>query len=194
MEPISLRTERLLLRPLTPADIPAVHAACQDPEIPRYTPVPSPYTHEDARVYIEETCPRYWREDTAYTFGVFTRDDNRLTGVMCLVRLQLEAPERQAEIGYWTAREARGHGYTVEAAREAARWAFEDLGVERLEWVAQAGNEPSRQVALRLGFRMEGLVRALIVHGGVRHDAWRAALLPGDLGLPSKTPYVPYAG
>ncbi|MEV6779228.1 GNAT family N-acetyltransferase [Streptomyces syringium] len=193
MEPINLTTERLVLRPFSPADRDAVHAACQDPEIPRYTSVPSPYTVEDARTFIEETAPDGWRDDSMYTFGLFTREDGRLAGSMCLVRLaQLRTPERQAELGYWTAKEQRGRGYTTEAAREVIRWAFEELGVERLEWYAEAGNEGSRGVALKTGFTMEGTMRSKIVYNGTRRDAWVGSLLPSDLGLPSQAPYLPF--
>ncbi|MEU5049793.1 GNAT family N-acetyltransferase [Streptomyces sp. NPDC021096] len=193
MEPVRLTTERLVLRPFTSADVLAVHAACQDPDIPRYTGVPSPYTPEDARVFVEEACPRDWAEDSTYTFGVFTRDGERLAGSMSLVRLaQLRAPERQAELGYWTAKEQRGRGYTVEAAHEVIRWAFEDLGVERLEWYAEAGNEASRGVALKAGFRMEGTLRSKIPYNGTRRDAWIGSLLPSDLGMPTRAPYLPF--
>ncbi|SPE52826.1 putative ribosomal N-acetyltransferase YdaF [Streptomyces netropsis] len=193
MEPINLTTERLVLRPFSPADREAVHAACQDPDIPRYTSVPSPYTVDDARVFIEETAPDGWRDDSMYTFGLFTREDDRLVGSMGLVRLgQLRTPERQAELGYWTAKEQRGRGYTAEAAREVIRWAFEELGVERLEWYAEAGNEGSRGVALKTGFTMEGTMRSKIVYNGTRRDAWVGSLLPSDLGLPSQAPYLPF--
>ncbi|MBB5122652.1 acetyltransferase [Streptomyces eurocidicus] len=195
MEPITLTTERLVLRPLTPPDADAVHAACQDPEIPRWTEVPSPYTREDAREYIEETCPNGWRDDSLYNFGTFTRDGGRLVGSIALLRLALlRAPERQAEIGYWTAKEARGHGYTAEAGAAVARWAFGDLGVERLLWVAETGNEGSRAVARKLGFTMEGTLRSALLRGGTRRDAWAGALLPSDLGLPQRTPYLPFSG
>ncbi|MEV4439303.1 GNAT family N-acetyltransferase [Streptomyces sp. NPDC049577] len=193
MEPTELRTERLLLRPFTSADIPAVHAACQDPDIPRYTEVPTPYTAEDARVFIEEVCPAGWREDSLYNFGVFTRDGGSLVGSMGLLRLaQLRTPERQAELGYWTAKEQRRRGYTAEAAREVSRWAFEELGAERLEWIAEAGNEGSHAVAVKAGFRMEGTLRSKILRNGTRRDAWLGSLLPSDLGLPGETAYVPY--
>jgi hypothetical protein len=46
-------------------------------------------------------------------------------------------------------------------------------------------------VALAAGFRMEGVDRARIVHNGTRRDAWRAAVLPSDWGLPQATPYLP---
>ncbi|MFE7119409.1 GNAT family N-acetyltransferase [Streptomyces sp. NPDC057654] len=193
MEPVTLTTDRLILRPLTDADAEAVHAACQDPEISRWSSVPSPYTSEDAENYVGRTVPTGWQDDSLYTFGTFAAGDGALVGVVCLVRLaQLAAPEHQAEIGYWTAKEQRGRGYTVEAVREVVRWAFADLGVERLEWHAEAGNEGSRAVALKAGFQMEGTMRSKSVYAGTRRDEWVASLLPSDLGRPTETPYLPY--
>ena len=194
MEPITLTTARLLLRPLIPADADAVHAACQDPEIPRWTTVPSPYTHENAVDFTGRICPGGWRDDSLYNFGVFTPDDGALVGCMGLVRLAgaLPAPDHQAELGYWTAKEQRGKGYTAEAGRAVCAWAFESLGAERVEWYAEAGNEGSRAVALKIGFRMEGTIRSKIVHQGSRRDAWAGSLLPSDWGLAGRTPYSPY--
>jgi RimJ/RimL family protein N-acetyltransferase len=192
MEPVTLATDRLLLRPLEPGDAEAVRHACQDPQIPRWTTVPSPYTEDDARQWIEVASPRGWRADTGYNFGVFTRDGGHLVGSMGLVRLELTPPARQAELGYWTAKEQRGRGYTAEAGRAVCRWALTDLGVERLEWYAEAGNTASRAVALRIGFRMEGLMRSRLVHDGTRRDLWSAALLPSDWNLPHPTPYLPH--
>lgn len=191
MEPITLSTERLLLRPFEGRDADALFAACQDPEIPRWIAVPDPYEREDAEEFVQHANPAGWRDDTMYNFGVFTRQGS-LVGSMGLVRLaQLRTAERQAELGFWTAKEQRGKGYTVEAAHAVIDWAFSGLGLERMEWVATAGNEPSRAVALRLGFVMEGLQRARIVHRGVRRDAWIGALLPSDWGRRTETPYLP---
>ncbi|MFR9673911.1 GNAT family N-acetyltransferase [Streptomyces sp. TR06-5] len=192
METVRLATERLELRPFRSADVDDVAAACQDPEIARWIPIPVPYGREDALEFVERISPGGWREDTMYNFGVFTRDTRSLVGSMGLVRLaELRAPTHQAEIGFWTAKPQRRKGYTEEAARAVIRWAFEDLGVERLEWVATAGNTASRAVAEKLGFVMEGLQRAKIVHRGVRRDAWHGALLPTDWDRSLHTPYLP---
>ncbi|MFG1805816.1 GNAT family N-acetyltransferase [Streptomyces sp. NPDC049040] len=194
MQPITLTTGRLLLRALESSDVDAVQAACQDPDIPRWTTVPSPYTRAHAADFVERISVEGWRDDTLYNFGVFTRENGVLVGSMGLVRLaQLPAPGRQAELGYWTAKEQRGKGYTAEAGRAVCDWAFAALGVERLEWFAEAGNEGSRAVALRIGFVMEGTVRAKIVQHGTRRDAWSASLLPSDLGRESATAYLPHA-
>ncbi|MGW3273055.1 GNAT family N-acetyltransferase [Streptomyces kronopolitis] len=208
MKPVTLTTERLVLRPFEPSDAPAVHAACQEPDIPRWTSVPSPYGVEDAERFVGTVVPECWRDDTTYNFAVVSRADGSLVGAMGLVRLaRLRTPERQAELGYWTAKEHRGRGYTVEAARAVLRWAFRDLGVERMEWHAEAGNEGSRAVARRLGFHMEGTLRAQLVREGIRRDVWIGSLLPSDppggpgapgaageagAGRPDATPYLPY--
>ncbi|MER0480266.1 GNAT family N-acetyltransferase [Streptomyces sp. Edi2] len=219
MKPVTLATERLVLRPFEPSDAPAVHAACQEPDIPRWTGVPSPYGIEDAEHFVGTVVPEGWRDDTTYHFAVVSRVDGSLVGAMGLVRLaRLHTPERQAELGYWTAKGHRGRGRTVEAARAVVRWGFDDLGVERLEWHAEAGNEGSRAVARKLGFHMEGTLRAKTVREGTRRDVWIGSLLPSDLagepGLavesdlagesasagragtrrPDTTPYLPYPG
>jgi len=191
MDPVTLTTDRLLLRPLDPSDVDAVHAGCQDPEIPRWTPVPSPYLREHAEDFVREASANGWRDDTMYNFGVFTHEGT-LVSSMGLVHLaSLYTVGRQAELGYWTAKEQRGRGYTVEAARAVIGWAFDGLGVERLDWVAEAGNVPSRAVAQRLGFTMEGTLRGKIVHRGTRRDAWIGSLLPSDWRRTSATPYLP---
>jgi RimJ/RimL family protein N-acetyltransferase len=200
MEPVTLTTERLVLRPFRPTDAPAVHAACQDPDILRWTAVPAPYARAHAEDFVRRTCPEGWRNDSTYNFALVTKGgtkdgpkgEDQLVGAMGLVRLaQLHGPEHQAELGYWTVREHRRRGYTGEAARAVAAWAFTELGVERLEWSTEAGNEASRAVALAVGFRMEGMDRARIIREGTRRDVWRGALLPSDWGLPSATPYLP---
>ncbi|WP_432014341.1 GNAT family N-acetyltransferase [Streptomyces sp. HD1123-B1] len=193
MEPVTLTTERLVLRPFRSSDAGAVFAACQDPDIQRWTPVPSPYERGHAEEFTGRTAPDNWRDDAAYDFAVLTKGDGVLVGAMALVRLErLYGPERQAELGYWTVPGHRRRGYTGEAARAVIEWAFTTLGVERLEWCCEAGNEGSRAVALAAGFRMEGTDRARIVHRGTRRDAWRGALLPSDWRLPSATPYLPH--
>ncbi|MGY1436085.1 GNAT family N-acetyltransferase [Streptomyces reniochalinae] len=191
MEPITLRTERLLLRPFERGDAEAVAAACDDPDIQRYVPVPEPYTLADAEEFVTVTNPAGWRDDTMYNFGVFTHD-GQLVGSMGLVGVTLlRTAERRAELGFWTARGHRRRGCAAEAGRAVAEWAFTSLGVERLEWVAQADNAGSRAVAQRIGFVEEGVQRARIVHRGTRRDARTAALLPSDWGLPLDTPYLP---
>ncbi|WP_326796195.1 GNAT family N-acetyltransferase [Streptomyces sp. NBC_01808] len=192
MEPVTLDTDRLLLRPMEAGDIDAVLAACQDPDVQRWTRVPSPYGRGHAEDFVLKVSPAGWREDTMYNFGVFTRDGGALVGSMGLVGFTPSRhAERVAELGYWTAPGQRRRGYTAEAVAAVVRWAFTEVGIDRVEWFAEVGNEPSRAVALRAGFTMEGTLRSWFVNHGTRRDAWVASLLPSDLGLVSRLPYLP---
>ncbi|MCM2413763.1 GNAT family N-acetyltransferase [Streptomyces sp. RKAG290] len=188
MEPITLTTDRLLLRPFTPGDADQVYAACQDPDIQRWTIVPSPYSRADADLFTRQLSPRGWQDDSMYNFAVVLSEGGALTGALGINRRSLPGTY---EVGFWTARGHRGRGYMTEAVRCAARWTFTALSGDRLEWRAETGNVPSRAVALRAGFRMEGDQRSGLLNKGVRRDTWTGALLPSDLGLPGTSAYVP---
>ncbi|MFI1930905.1 GNAT family N-acetyltransferase [Streptomyces sp. NPDC020330] len=188
MEPITLTTERLLLRPFGPQDTYPVHAACQDPDIQRWTVIPSPYRLTDAEVFTTKLCPAGWQDDSSYGFALVLRETGALVGALGIDR---RSRPGTYEVGYWSAKEHRGRGYVTEAVLGSARWAFSSLGADRLEWRAEIGNLASRAVVLRAGFRPEGDQRSGLLNKGVRRDAWTAALLPSDLGLAGAHPYVP---
>ncbi|WP_079427453.1 GNAT family N-acetyltransferase [Streptomyces katrae] len=187
MEPLTLSTARLTLRPFAPSDAEEVHAACQDPEIQRWTVVPSPYERAHAEEWVNEFSPASWREDRAYTFAVRLGEDGPL---VASVGVHVRGPGAY-EIGYWTAKEHRGRGYMTEAVDGVARWLFTEVGAGRLEWRAAVGNAPSRAVAEKAGFRVEGTLRAALDIRGTLRDCWVGGLLPSDLGLPCRLPYLP---
>ncbi|WP_395295974.1 GNAT family N-acetyltransferase [Kitasatospora hibisci] len=177
--PVTLTTERLVLRAPQESDVDAIHQACQDEEIQRWTVVPVPYRREDAEFFVHDLAANGWRTGDAPVWCVFERESGALVGAQGLTR----NPGRTgtAEIGWWATKEHRGRGYTVEAARAVARYGLTELGLRRLEWVAYVGNEPSRAVAGKVGFRMEGTLRSYAEQRGRFHDAWIGALLATDL-------------
>ncbi|MEU0949729.1 GNAT family N-acetyltransferase [Streptomyces canus] len=189
MEPVTLTTDRLLLRPPTPQDTETVLAAVQDPDILRWTTIPSPYLVEHAQSFTEQLAPAGWANDTMFTWGLFLPEGEDLVGMLGLTMRSAGT----AEIGYWATKEHRGNGYVTEAVRAASRWAFTELSIDRVEWRAEVGNQPSLAVAERAGFVVEGVLRSGIAHQGVRRDCWVGALLPSDLGLPSTLQYLPQA-
>jgi RimJ/RimL family protein N-acetyltransferase len=88
------------------------------------------------------------------------------------------------EIGCWLEPDAVGRGLVTRAARVLIDWAVLERGMHRVEWFASSRNEPSLNVARRLGMRRDGVLRESHPHGGVRHDIeiwsvlapeWRAA-------------------
>ncbi|HEV7756174.1 MAG TPA: GNAT family protein, partial [Mycobacteriales bacterium] len=86
------------------------------------------------------------------------------------------------ELGFWVAQGARGRGVAAQASAALARWCFGALGVARLQWLAEVGNEASRRAAERAGFTVEGVLRdRVLARDGSRADAWIGSLLPRDL-------------
>ena len=176
---VALRTERLILRPWSEADIDAITEACQDPLTQEYVPLPVPYLRATAEAFVRETAPNGRAAGTDVVFGVFLVETGEVLAAVGLHRIKdLGAGHGgSGEIGYWTAPGARGRGYMTEAVREVCRWGFEELELARLEWNAIAGNEGSWRVAQKAGFTREGTLRAWLVQRGVRKDAWIGSLL-----------------
>jgi RimJ/RimL family protein N-acetyltransferase len=180
MEPVEISAGSLHLRPFTESDADRAFAICQDPEIQRWTQVPSPYTAADAYEFVSRVVPIGW---TTGTEAIFAVCDSTTGEVLASIGLHLDrgGDEHMAEIGYLCAAEARGRGVTTTGVAAVCRWGFEALGIGRIEWLAEVGNVASRRVAEKVGFVMEGTLRARLLHRGERKDAWVAGLLPGDL-------------
>src|SRR3954447_18264602 len=184
-----LTTPRLLLRPIGPADVDAVYAACQDPQIQRWTTVPSPYLREHAEQFACDYAPKAWAAGDAALFGVTDIGNGEL---LASVGLHFDRGRDAgiAEIGYWAAAGARGRGVATEAVAAVCAWGFTTCGVQRLEWYAEVGNAASRRVAEKVGFSIEGTLRQYLLRpDGVRVDAW-AAHCSGPRRSPPGSPYA----
>ncbi|GAA1945718.1 GNAT family protein [Microbacterium deminutum] len=186
MAPVTLRTDRTVLSIPTEADLDAITEAAQDPEVPRWTTLPSPYARADAEQFVGKVA-EWWDAETDLVWGI--RVDGRWVGALGLHRVQRGG---SAEIGYWMALPARGKGYLTEAARAAIDFAFDPGGLDlkRLEWRAVVGNVPSARAAHALGFRYEGLVRQGLSGPRGRDDGWIAGLLSTDDRMPQPWPVV----
>ncbi|MFC7544766.1 GNAT family N-acetyltransferase [Plantactinospora sp. GCM10030261] len=182
MESPELVEDGLLLRPWKASDADAVHRACQDPEIQRWTTVPAPYLPEHAVQFVTERAPKQWTDGTGAPFAACDATTGELLASCGLVTLT--PGEATGEIGYWTAPWARGRGVAVRATRAVARWAFAERGLHRLVWQAEVGNHASRLVALRAGFRVEGQLRLAHPHPRGGRDAWVGSLLPDEVPPP----------
>jgi RimJ/RimL family protein N-acetyltransferase len=154
-------------------DLAAVVLHARDPEMVRWTRVPSPYVTRDAEDFLA-TMAAGWLRGSGYGFAVEV--DGGYAGALDL-RPQ---GDDGAEVGYALAPWARGRGVMSRALRLALTWGFDVLGLEVVHWQAQVGNWASRRVAWAVGFRVEGTVRRLLAHRERRVDAWVGSLCRGD--------------
>lgn len=137
------------LRPRRREDADAIVAACQDPEIPRWTRVPSPYT----RAHAEE----WLADDDPHTASLLAVDaDGRLLGSFSVMHIDRE--RGYGEIGYWVAAEARRRGVATRAVLLLRDWAVSE-GLRELEILVAPENAASAGVAARAGFTRTGEMR-----------------------------------
>jgi len=166
------------LRPWNRRDIAAVTAACQDPEIPRWTVVPHNYNERHARDFINGTAADV-AAGRELALAIVDQSD-RVLGALGLSNF--DWLDLKGEIGYWMAAEFRGRGIGARATRLLAVWALTELRLERLELLANPKNEASLRLAERAGFTREGTLRRYRRRHGVREDLVMFSMLAEDLG------------
>jgi RimJ/RimL family protein N-acetyltransferase len=166
------------LRLLAEADLPALTEAVQDPEIPRWTRIGSPYGERDAAEWY--ATQREKRELGAMlNLVIADAADDRMLGSVGIV--EVDWAERRCELGYWTAAGERRRGVMARSVRLLAAWIFDELEIDRISILAEAGNEASRRVAERTGFTFEGVLRSYTEIKGRRRDMAMYSLLRGEL-------------
>lgn len=146
----TLKTERLLLRAFSPEDASAVQAHCGNWNIARMlTRVRHPYTRDLAESWIASHAED-WRSGAEITFCIEL--DGEAVGAVGLRRTE----GRAYEIGYWLGEPFWGKGIVTEAARGAIRFAFEELGADKLTSGHFLDNPASGRVLEKCGFRYTG--------------------------------------
>lgn len=174
-EPPTLTGARVVLRTWRADDADAVYEACQDADIQRWTTVPVPYLHEHAVGFVGDHVPGEWAARRGAPLCIAAPADDRVLGAVGLVRV--DERDLIGEIGYWIAPWARGQGVATEAVALVAGWAYDELGLARLELLIDPDNTASRSVADRAGFLLEGTLRSRAVIRGDRRDMAIYALI-----------------
>ncbi|WBB64054.1 GNAT family N-acetyltransferase [Streptomyces sp. WMMC500] len=140
-----IETERLLLRPLTAADVEAFVALHADERVNRFV---GAYTREQARERLV-AIERQWAERGHGLCAVELKPSGEFIG---RVGLNYWAELDEVELGWTLAAEFWGHGYATEAARACLDWGFATLAEEYFISLIRPANTPSVRVAERLGF------------------------------------------
>ena len=171
----TLRTERLVLRPYTLEDAPAVQRLAGAYEVALNTlAIPHPYPDGLAEQWIS-THQAELDEGRGVTFAI---DDGRLVGSIGLIH----KADAIGEIGYWIGVPFWGRGYASEAARAVVRYGFGELGLERVFAQHFTRNPASGRVLVNAGMRYEGTLRRHLKKWDEYVDLACYGILRGDHG------------
>ena len=183
-EPI--RTERLLLRPLRPADADALHRLVNDWAVVRnLARLPFPYPRPLADEWIESTR-RQIEAETGYHLAITGQEEG--SELLGCIGLRLDLAPGAGSLGYWVGRRFWGHGVASEAVTRFARWALANLDLDRIEAHVAQDNPASAAVLRRAGFRESGRGEASFLARGGKHPVLDFQATRDDLSPPAEAP------
>ena len=149
MKQPDLVTERLLLRGFQLTDATEVQALAGNYNVSKPTlNIPYPYQPGMAEEWISGH-EQGWRTRSNPVYAITLRTKNQLVGAISL----MNADDSQAEMGYWIGEPYWGMGYCTEAATELIRWAFSELGLDRIVAEHLVTNPASGKVMQKVGMQ-----------------------------------------
>lgn len=141
-----LETKRLILRPWCEDDAEELYKYASDPEVGPPAGWPPHTSVENSREIIRTVL------SASETYAVCLKEDGKPIGSIGFHRNDLAEDDDEYELSYWIGKPFWGRGLIPEASREMLRYAFEDLGMNRIWCGYYDGNEKSRRVQKKLGF------------------------------------------
>lgn len=172
----ALRTDRLVLRPLTEVDVPALFAIHADPLAMRYWSAPlwqdAQRGHDMVARDLDPALTDHLR------LGIELAQSGSLVGTCTLFGISAQC--RRAELGYMLSSAVWGRGLMHEALRGFLGHAFAELDLHRVEADTDPRNERSMRLLERLGFVREGYFRERWIVGDEVSDSAMYGLLRRD--------------
>ncbi len=126
------------------------------------------------RVYNQEL-----RQGTSYSFLIFRREDHALLGGVTLSNIR-RGVAQSGSLGYWIGQPFTRQGYMTEALNGTIGFAFDELGLHRIEAACLPSNHASRAVLEKVGFAEEGFAREYLRINGTWQDHRLFAMLKND--------------
>ena len=183
-EGVRIHEGEIELRPLTVGDARALFTLidADRARLGRWLPwVEDTRTERDSARFIANAADER-RRRRSLVLGLRVRAE--LVGTVGLH--YVEWFDSSAEVGYWIAARAEGRGYVTRATRALLEFAFGVAGLNRIVLRCAVGNERSRCLAGRLGFREEGVMREAHCVGGQFLDQHLYALLRREFTMPGE--------
>jgi len=175
----TFESERLYLRALEPEDHRTTHAWRQDPGYQAGVLSPKRMISlETEKRWIERAIAEH-EEGKALRFAIVIKQSGSFVGLIYLTGI--DHMHKRARFGSWIGeKEHRGKGYVTEARHLLARYAFEELGLRRIEAHILASNSPSIRSVEKFGYEKEGVLRSHTYKNGKANDVIVFSLLRED--------------
>lgn len=185
-----LNTPRLRLRRLVPDDLDDVFAYASDPEVAQYVTWNAHTSIEDSQSFLQWAVGLYATAQVA-PWGIYHKADRRMIGTCGFA--WWNPRHARAEIAYAIARPYWNQGLTTEAVREAVRFGFERMDLNRIEARCMPENAASERVMQKVGMTFEGVLRQQMYVKG-RYDSLKLYSILKEEWLAQQTTAAPANG
>lgn len=151
-----LNTKRLHLRKMQVSDAPSLFKIWSDPDVTKFMNISS-FTHETQAKEMIELLESLAQANKAIRFSMFEMKTREIIGTCGFNSIDFE--NSKAEIGYDIAKAYWGMGYAPEGIKALLYYAFQNLGLNRIEAKVEPDNVNSIRVLQKLDFTFEGTLR-----------------------------------
>lgn len=163
---VTVRTERLLLRPFHPADVEAVQRLAGSHDVAAGTFLPHPMDRQAAQGWVTDR-EKDEAAGTGVTFAITLAEGGEVIGS---IGMELVPAHEQGRLTYWLGRDYWNRGYGTEAVAALVEYGFERLQLHRIYAPHFHTNPASGRVLQKAGMTHEGRLREHYLRFGHRID------------------------
>lgn len=162
-EPPTLKTDRLVLRPLKVTDAEDIYEYAKNPNVSKYTLWEPHQSLIDAKEYVKDYAFKYYSNKTPEPLGIsFKNDPDKIIGTVGCFWVSKNA--KTMELAYAITEDHWGKGITAEASQAIIDYCFKNYSVKRLQCRCKSENKASARVMEKLGMKYEGTLKAAVFH------------------------------
>lgn len=173
---ITLKTDRLILRPFTIDDATRVQELAGNKDVANTTlSIPHPYPIKAAEQWIKNHPQMI--KNGIFPFAIVLKYEDVLIGTMTI---RINDTHKKGELAYWVGKEYWGNGYATEATKEIVKYGFKNLNLNRIWAKAMSKNPASSKVMINVGMEKEGVLKQDILKSGVFEDSDMYGLTKSD--------------
>jgi RimJ/RimL family protein N-acetyltransferase len=178
---------RIILRPIGIEDVEQLYEAINESTqelSPWLSFVHPDYSIKDTKEWLARR-DQEWQDGAEYSFAIIDYENGTFLGGCGLNYISGEF--KMANVGYWVRTSKTKQGIAPAATLILSRFAFEELGLNRIEILAEVDNKKSQRVAEKAGAKREGIMRNRLCFRGNARDVVMFSLIPDDLKKLSQT-------
>ncbi|MBM7568828.1 GNAT family N-acetyltransferase [Paenibacillus sacheonensis] len=172
-----LETDRVRLRKITSADVPAIYKYCSDNEVARYTSWHAHITQADTEGFVHHILQLYADQRLA-PWGIEDKETGTIIGTVGFV--YVDPKHARAEVAYALSRHDWNKGIMSEVVARVLAYAFDVLRLVRVEARCLVPNTGSARVMEKCGMAFEGILRKHLLVKGKFEDLKTYAIVHDD--------------